>query len=226
MITSTTKAWILHKHWMGDTSVRLTFLTEEDVVKNAIFKGGRTPKKQALIQPFTQVWLSLNIKPDINFVRNIEQDKEPKQLIGKRLFSALYINEIIYYLCKPGAEIEELFLSYSKLLNDLVSTKNQLEIEIYLRKFELLLIKGLGYYFSLDLDANYNEIKNDKYYTFSLEKGLVESTIGFLGADISAFNNKEYTKTSLNFAKKLIRQVLDELLDGKEIRSRKLFVTS
>ena len=72
MTTKTLQAWVLHKQWSGDTSARVSFFTRELGVIQCLCKGGRTPKKQALLQAFTPLWLSVDERYDRYYTQAIE----------------------------------------------------------------------------------------------------------------------------------------------------------
>lgn len=63
-------------------------------------------------------------------------------LRGRRLYCGLYINELIYQLCKPGDGCTFIFKSYQEIIGQLM---NGTHYEAALRTFELSLIKALGY---------------------------------------------------------------------------------
>lgn len=63
-------------------------------------------------------------------------------LIGKKLYSALYLNELIYRFCKPSDPHPELFDQYVLSLSLL---RDKADVSIVLRHFELTLLSTCGY---------------------------------------------------------------------------------
>src|ERR1700734_3476910 len=103
------EAWLLHKVPSGESSVRVYFFTKEQGILHCWYKGGRTPKKQAILQPFMPLWLSLDQRREHYYVRQLESLAAPLLLKNIALYSACYINELLYYALKPCDAHPDLF---------------------------------------------------------------------------------------------------------------------
>ncbi|MBA2709822.1 MAG: DNA repair protein RecO [Tatlockia sp.] len=220
MTTKALEAWVLHKKPSGDSSLRLTFFTRKMGIVECLYKGGRTPKKQAVLQPFQSLWLNLNVHRDWYFVRHIEIIKNTIPLKGNALFAGFYVNELLYYALKPQDPQPELFNAYVQVMQGLSAISERLAIEILLRRFEWILLKACGY--SLKPQ---NGFKQEHYYQLIAGEGFVKAEAGFSGKDIIELaEGRLETLSVLKSAKLIMRQAIDHLLNGRVLKSRSLFL--
>ena len=218
--------WLIHKQWSGDTSAKVYFFTAELGLVYCLYKGGRTPKKQAALQPFTPLWINLEERYQCHYAQSVESSSSTLLLRGTSLFSALYLNELIYYTLKPLTVEMELFQAYLFTLNQLLKTDDRLMIEAVLRRFEWTLLHTCGHGFSLTTETDtYQLVECHKYYQFIPGKGLVVSQKGIPGEHLLALAADELTQPEhLKSAKLIMRKAIDHLLGGREIKARTLYV--
>lgn len=228
MIVKSTEAWIIHKKWQGDSSAQISFFTPENGLIQGLYRGGRTPKKQALLQAFTPLWVHAQVSRGRYYIQSIESQSVALPLQGHSLFSALYLNEILYYLLKSESEEAILFDAYVFSLQNLAKAKDKMEIEATLRRFEWTLLRCLGAHFSLTCEARSNQaIVPDCFYQFVVEEGFVRAPEGFSGASICALSEDRLDDViSLRVAKIIMRQAINHLLNGREIKARSLYSVS
>ena len=74
MTTKSLQGWVVHKTWSGDTSARVKFFTRELGLIECLCKGGRNPKKHALLQAFYPLWLAVDERYERYFARSIESN--------------------------------------------------------------------------------------------------------------------------------------------------------
>lgn len=224
MITRTIEAWVLHKHWSGDTSSRVNFFTRELGQVQCLCKGGRTPKKQSMLQAFTPLWIVMDEKRERYYSRSIESLSPRLNLEGNALFSGLYVNELLYYALSHGDPDVELFNAYLLTLNELAAASERLSIESILRRFEWCLLKSCGQTFSLVQDHRGEPILLQAAYQFKAGEGLELSTRGIPGEHLLAMAKDNLDEAAcLKSAKIIMRQAIDYLLGGREIKTRALF---
>lgn len=225
MATDSFQAWMIHKRWSGDTSAQVTFFTCEYGLISCLYKGGRTPKKQALLQPFMPLWLAVNQRRDWFYVQSLELSSLPLLLTDNALFSALYINELIYCTCRANDPHPELFEAYKTALDKLSTAMSRQEIEVILRRFEWRLLKLSGYQIPLTHDISNTPIQAETHYRFIPGEGFEAIAQGIEGKYILAFaeGNIEEIHT-LRAIKRFMRQAIDHLLDGRILKTRALFV--
>lgn len=225
MATETINAWFLHKRLSGETSYRVSFFTQEHGIIEALYKGGRAPKKQALLQPFAPLWLALDVKHDWYYVRQLELESSALRLDGHLLYSALYLNELLYLLLKPRDPDPDLYVAYVKALHELSHSADRTSIEPILRRFEKALLSAVGYALDLCCEAmSDKEIDASSYYHFIPGVGLLPAKEGLKGEYIHAFAEDRLVCTeSRRVAKSITRKAVSLAIDGKEIQSRKFF---
>lgn len=229
MAVESLQAWVLHKKPLGDTSLQVIFFTREKGIIYSIYKGGRASKKQPFLQPLTPLWISMDVRrQDKHYIRRIENTSSPLMMLNKHtLFSSFYMNELLYHSLRPLDAHEKLFDSYSKTLIDLSLVVGIPEIEALIRRFEKHLLKACGLIVSFE-QAAYSEeaIRANDRYAFFANTGFVVSEEGpLLGKDILACGQEHLNvedKDGLKAAKFIMRQAIDCLLEGKELKSRQL----
>lgn len=219
-----TEAWLLHKTPSGDTSTRLHLFTREKGLVSCLYKGGRTPKKQAILQAFIPLWLSLDTNKDWYYVRNLETVSVALDLKGIALFAALYINELVYYALKPLDPYPELYDAYHYTLRALASVTERLAMEALLRKFEWALLCECGYMLSFDDCESGRAVCGNQRYRFVVGKGFTAAADGLSGAHILAISQGQFIDVAvLKTAKLIMRQAINHFLGGRELQSRRLF---
>ncbi|KTD83015.1 DNA repair protein RecO [Legionella waltersii] len=227
MTIKSLQAWLLHKKYSGDTSVRLVLFTKELGLLDCLYKGGRTPKKQAVLQAFTPLWISFEERHQRYYIRSVECNSASLRLNGHSLFSGLYLNELLVYAMRTDYPDEDLFAAYVMALNGLAQIQEKMDVEAILRRFEWMLLKSCGHLFSLVHEARTGDmIVADAYYQFIAGEGFVlNSQHGVSGSHILALASDNLSEVAyLKTAKLIMRQAIDHLLGGREIKARKLYV--
>lgn len=226
MIIEVPQAWVLHQRESGETSVRATFFTREQGIVQALCKGGRTPKKQALLQAFTPLWLSLSARRDSYYVQTLEMAEAPLPLVGKNLFVGLYVNELLYHVLRPHDPHPVLYDAYLTTLQTLLTSFERVAVEALLRRFEWVLLRDIGYVMSLTHDARSSRpIEAECYYQWIAGEGFVLADYGFLGAHLMAMANDQLEDAMvLRAAKRMMRLAIGQVLGGHEIKARQLYL--
>ncbi|MCX7117577.1 MAG: DNA repair protein RecO C-terminal domain-containing protein [Legionellales bacterium] len=221
-----TDAWLLYKSWSGETSARVVFFTKLEGIVSCFYKGARQPKKQALLQSFTPLWLEIDVKGTACFVRHIEATAPSFQLTGDALFAGMYVNELLFHALKPHDAHISLYRSYQLTLTELTKVVNRPSLEALLRRFEWDLLKACGYAMSLTHDAYTRElIQEAGFYSFIPGDGFVSSENGILGAHLLAMSENQLENLEvLKVAKWIMRRAISHALDGQEIKTRALMI--
>ncbi|MGQ3888984.1 DNA repair protein RecO [Legionella sp. CNM-1927-20] len=227
MTNHSLSAWLLHKQPLGDTSLKTTFYSREQGIISCIYKGGRLPNKQTLLQPFIPLWLSVNQQPrsQWRYIQQLENTSSPLILKGIALFAGLYINELIYYLLDNTESQPAFYDNYEYTLQALANVHERLEIEAILRRFEYRLLEICGYAFSYEHEAySFELIDVKKRYTFVAGHGFIPAKEGLLGSDIIALGSGQLNSAHyLKVAKYIMRHAINHALDGRKLISRSLF---
>lgn len=226
MTTKSSHAWVIHKQWSGDTSARVKFFTKESGLINCLCKGGRTPKKQSLLQAFIPLWVSIEERYNQYYTKTIESTSPRLDLDGHSLFSGLYINELLYYALSPDCPDPDLFDAYLFTLKGIALTKEREVIEALLRRFEWALLKACGYTFSFLHEARTGElIASGSCYQFVAGEGFIlDGNKSIPGEHLIAIAADNLSESAyLKSAKLIMRQAIDHLLGGREIKARALY---
>ncbi len=221
----TTLGWVLHKRPVGDSSAYVVFLTQQKGLVKARVQGGRMPKKQSILQPFTPLWLTFDEKKYGHYVRQVEMMAASLVLPKQNIFAALYINELVYYLLRQHEQDDGLYQAYEATLQALTVHESKASIEGVLRRFEwkLLDISGFQVSYVQEVDG-VSWIKAQCYYHFIPGSGFTLAQQGFLGEHILAISEGQlYADDVLKTAKQIMRQAIDYALNGAVIRSRALY---
>jgi DNA repair protein RecO (recombination protein O) len=227
-------AWLLHSRPFRDTSLLLDFLTVEGRV-SALARGARSAKSttRALLQPFQPLLVSLAGRSELLNLRQAEASGPARPLTGERLFSALYVNELLVRLLRGQESEAELFNAYGEVLRELASGA---ELEPVLRCFELQLLDTLGYGLQFSHEAETGEVLTDEgWYYLHADSGFVRQSQGQLtqasashalypGAELRKIAARDFAAGSTRrIAKRLLRQVLQQHMSERPLTSRELF---
>lgn len=227
MITEPLHAFVLHRTAHGETSLRVVFFTREEGLVHAFYKGARTPKKKALLQAFSPLWLVLSGAPHHYFVHGVECASSSIPLVGSALIAGLYLNELLYHTLQSGESHALLYDAYVTALDGLVAALDRYQLEAVLRRFEWSLLQVSGYAMSLVTDALTNQpIIPTQYYQFQSTDGFRPADEGILGAHILAFSRDELIDPCvLKSVKFIMRRAIHTLLDGKPLKTRSFYLS-
>lgn len=124
---------------------------------------------QALFQPFTPLKLSLKrSKGELYFLTDYDCSESGYIFPLPQHFCAVYINELLHHLYKSQNQDIKLFGVY---VSTLEAIKNNQNIELSLRIFELTLLESMGYTLTLRDDEGLL-LEKDSYYRFCFGAGF------------------------------------------------------
>ena len=176
--------------------------------------------------PFQPLRLSWFIRSDLGTLTGAEIDGAPNALTGDALLSAYYVNELVLNLLHRHDPQPEIFDNYARTISALNGSDS---LAATLRVFEIELLRLLGYALNLDFDAIDSELLSDEsYYDYRVEQGPVqvsraEGPMVFSGASLKSIQAMRFDDASvLRDAGRLLRQVIDHHLEGRELNSRKV----
>jgi len=166
-------AWLLHRRPYGDNGFILDFLTFSTGRVGVVVRGARRKQRggslAGLLQPFSPLLVEVSGRGELKTLRKVEAAGARIPLTGKRVFSGLYLNELLSK-CLPRYEpLPELFSAYG----DLLSRLEQSDDIDALRRFEFLLLETMGYGISFAADAFGEHILASEYYRFDPDQGFL-----------------------------------------------------
>ncbi|PCH59346.1 MAG: DNA repair protein RecO [SAR86 cluster bacterium] len=226
-------AYVLHKQPFQNTSQLVDFFCLDYGRVRAVAKGARTSKSKyrSLLQLFHPILVSMSGRGEVKTVTAVDCGVNAISLVGQRLFSGLYINELITRLLHFHVDCPAIYRAYQQTLIEL---QGNADLNVVLRRFELLILSQLGYGLDLSHDCNNQaDISPDGRYLFVAQTGF--ERIGEAGADLSnsrVFSGEHLmelaqlkfsSKASINSAKRVMRLALQAHLGDKPLHSRDLF---
>lgn len=222
-------AFVLHTRAYRDTSLLVDLFTASHGRVSAVARGVRRrhSEQRALLNPFCPLLVSWSGKSSLKTLTGAERGGRAHRLMGDRLYSGFYLNELLVRLLADGDAHPTLFSHYSQALDALAASEPALEP--VLREFELGLLAELGYAVDLARQHDGRPLEPQAHYEYLSETGFrpvgqVSSAAGFSGADLLAMEGGDYSHESTRLAaKQLTRTLLAPLLGSRPLHSRALF---
>jgi len=227
-------AYVLHRRDYRNTSLLVEILTAEFGRSALIAKGVRAPRSRwrPLLQPFMPLLISWSGRGELGSVTDVEAAGRPVHLSGERVYSALYVNELLVRLVQRHDPHPGIFALYGDSLQALARSP---EAEPILRAFEVALLAELGYGLMLEHNASDGgPIEPEALYCYRVESGPVlasgrEPQDGVLvhGRSLMALGGAlSWDAAARVQAKRLMRYVIDHHLAGRPVRARELYAAS
>jgi len=220
--------WLLHHRPFQDSSRVLDVLSRDHGRLSLVARGSRSAKSKlkGILRPFLPLQLSWIIRSDLGTLTGAEMNGAPISLTGDALLSAYYVNELLLNLLHRHDPQPEIFAAYHATIIELNSQENVAPV---LRRFEMELLRLLGYALNLDHDTRTGDaLDPERQYEYSVERGptIADGRKGpmiFTGAELTAIGSEALSdEKTLRSAGRLLKQVIAWHLDGKELKSRKV----
>jgi DNA repair protein RecO (recombination protein O) len=210
-------AYVLHSREYRDTSRILDVFSANHGRLTLFARGARGPKSKlaSLLMPFRPLLVSWSGRGDAAQLTGAEPQGEPAPLPARQVLSGFYLNELILTLTTRHDPQPQLFEDYAGALRRLAADAAP---ERALRVFEKRLLAGLGYGLEFSVDAR-------MHYQFRIGQGLAEvredAPGAYSGRCLLALQEEDLSDAeSLDVARRLLRQALDQCLEGRELRTR------
>ncbi|BFM07615.1 DNA repair protein RecO [Halioxenophilus aromaticivorans] len=223
-------AYVIHSRPYRETSLLVDFLTANYGRVSVVVRGARrSQKKRSIYQPFAPMQVTWSGNSQLKTLRNSELAGMSTQLKGKRLYSGLYLNELLYRLLQPEEPAPALFAGYMRALGDLAQAADDLSELASLRRFELRLLDELGYGVDYTRDGQTGAvIAANARYGFLLNVGFVADPYqgDIPGHLLAAIAQGNWQTDQLAILKRVNRSILDSLLGPKPLHSRSLYLAT
>lgn len=226
-------AYVLHRREFQNSSLLIDFFCYDFGRVKVIAKGARREKSRyrALLQLFQPLLISYSGRGEIKTLTGAESGMAPIGLRGERLFSGLYINELLVRLLTSQEEHASLYRAYRDAL---LALQAERAVELVLRRFELSLLSELGYGINLSEDCyDHQAIDPGALYRFSPDIGFERVAAGagdsqrqrlFPGHHLLALDRFELADPdAARSAKRILRIALAAHLGERPLSSRALF---
>jgi DNA repair protein RecO (recombination protein O) len=221
--------YVLHARPYQETSALVETFCRDAGRVSMVFRRVRGGKqsKTGWLQPFQPVWLHYTGQHELRNGRQVESRGAAVWLTGTRLYSGLYLNELLVRVLRRDDPHPELFDAYERALTALGGE----DLEPVLRCFESELLAAIGYGVALDATAEGEPLNPSVWYRLDRTEGLVVSAVeggarAFLGAWLLAMAAGDWRDTEVRqAAKRFHRQALEPHLGDRPLMSRSLFAS-
>jgi len=222
-------AFVLHRRAWRETSLLLELLTRDFGRVGVVARGARGGRRglAASCQPFQPLLASWSGRTDLKTLGAAEAVAPAPAIAGERLYSALYVNELLVRLLPPHDAHSALFDAYAGLLPGLAAAE---DLEPLLRRFELLLLRELGYGMEFVHDSATGQVLEPAgHYLFSPDGGFhaapeASDPRAYPGWALAQIGREDFSEPRTRlYAKRLMRQALAELLGPRPLHSRGYF---
>jgi DNA repair protein RecO (recombination protein O) len=223
------EAVILHRRAYRETSLLLDICSANFGRLRVLAKGarrGRTPQSHWL-RPFVPLRLSWAGRGELPVLTEAEPAGKAIGLAGTALFCGFYMNELLLHLLPSHDPHPEVFRLYLSALRRLGAEPCQ---EKVLRLFEAALLEAIGYGLTLEREAQGQAIDPAKLYAYVLDQGPIEADVqstteeAVHGSTLLGLRRGRLDEPGqLREAKRLLRRVIQQHLNGRSLKSRDLF---
>lgn len=222
-------AFVLHRRPYRETSFIVDLFSYHHGAMSAVARGaGRAGRAwKAELQPFQPIRVGWQGRHELKTLTAAEATAPPIPLRGERLYCGFYMNELLQRLLTDSEAAPALFSAYLDALETLAETEQPLEAP--LRRFEWALACELGHGFSWDWVADTGKpVEAAQFYAFDPRQGIMAEGYGKAGglpgsALLVLANGDMGAPNARRTAKQIMRQLMDHLLQGRPLHSRRLF---
>ena len=223
--------FILHSYPYSETSLLIEAFTRDHGRVPLVAKGAKRPQStwRGVLLAFQPLLLSWSGKGDVKTLTGAEWQGGLPMLQGGALACGFYLNELLLKLLAREDPHPALFDDYRVALDGLAAPGDQAGC---LRRFELHLLRELGYGLSLTHDADTSApLQPQSRYHYVFERGPVpysarghsERYPEVSGQTLIAMASEDFGDAAVKSeAKALIRALINRMLDRQVLHSRQL----
>ena len=223
-------AYVLHHRPFRDTSQILDLVTHDHGKIALVARGSRSARSRlaGLLRPFLPLSVSWVSRGDLGTLTGAEAAGPPTGIHGDGMLAAFYVNELLLHFLHRHDPQPEIFTLYAEVISRLGSGA---DVATSLRSFELELLSLLGYAPSFASEAAADrQLDTQRYYEYRIEQGPVpvsrsDGQMVFRGDVLQSIQARQFDDPeTLRAANRLLRQVINYHLGGKELKSRKVLM--
>jgi DNA repair protein RecO (recombination protein O) len=222
-------AFVLHTHPYRETSMLVEAYSRDHGRIALVARGARRPRSalRGMLLPFQPLVLSWAGRGELRTLIRAEWRGRYSPLRGQALICGFYLNELLLKLLARDDPHEGLFTIYEDTLAALARDGEQ---AVVLRRFEMCLLRELGYAVILDRDVERDEpVARERSYTYIVERGPV-SAAGARANGVELSGQTLLDMQSGNFAnattqqqsKLLMRTLINHCLGDQVLHTRQL----
>ena len=221
-------AFVLHTYPYRETSLIVEALSRHAGRVALVARGAKRPRSaiRGQLLSFQPLELSWSGKNDPRTLHKAEWRGGQPMLQGLALLCGFYMNELLLKLLPRDDPHETLFDIYAQSLMDLSKQQDLPEV---LRRFELGLLRELGYGLLLDHEAiSAAPIVADNFYGYIPDHGPIAlrasgNQVQFRGKTLLDLQREDFSDPqTLAESKQLLRMQLKHHLGQQELQTRQL----
>lgn len=222
-------AFVLHAYPFRETSLIVEAFSRDQGRVALVARGARRPRSalRGALLPFQPVLLSWSGKRELRTLVGAERQGSHTPLKGQALICGFYLNELLLKLTPRDDPHERLFSAYEGTLAALADGGEQAAA---LRRFELALLRELGYGVILDRDVGRDEpVARDHTYVYVVERGPVSvgaapgNGVELSGQTLIDMQSGTFDRsTTQQQSKALMRALIDHYLGNQLLHTRQL----
>lgn len=222
-------AYVLHARAYRETSQLLELFTHSHGRIGVVARGARRPKSKfrGLLNPFQPLRISWSARDELGTLRDAEPAEMTPDWGSRQLMAGFYVNELLMRLLQRGDPHPLLFSLYTSMIGEMGDGQR---LEGALRRFELFLLREIGYALNLETDSvRHLALDPAAHYRFDVDAGAVpvEAPDGdgliFTGAELLAIGREEFSEgIGRRAAKRLLRHVIAYHLGERGLETRRV----
>jgi DNA repair protein RecO (recombination protein O) len=222
-------AFVLHTHPYRESSLLVEAFSRERGRLALMARGARRPKSalRGTLMPFQPLLLSWSGRGELRTLIRCEWRGAYAPLRGQALICGFYLNELLLKLLPRDDPHEQLFAVYEDALRALVEGGEQAAV---LRRFEMCLLRELGYAVILDRDVEGGEpVARERSYVYVVERGPVEAAgprangVELSGQTLLDMQSGNFARAAtLQQSKLLMRTLINHCLGDQVLHTRQL----
>ncbi len=222
-------AFVLHSYPFRETSLIVETYSRDHGRIALVARGARRPKSslRGILLSFQPLLLSWSGKRELRTLIRAEWQGAYSPLRGQALICGFYLNELLLKLLPRDDPHEELFSVYESTLAALGNGADQSGL---LRRFELALLRELGYAVVLDRDVERDEpVARERSYVYVVERGPVSggyapgNGVELSGQTLIDMQSGIFTSAATQQqSKTLMRALINHYLGNQVLHTRQL----
>ncbi|MGH8660779.1 MAG: DNA repair protein RecO [Burkholderiales bacterium] len=216
-------AFVLHSRPYRESSLIVETFTRDHGRVALVARGARRPKSalRGILLAFQPLLASWGGRGELRTLTRAEWSGAYRPLKGRALICGFYLNELLLKLLARDDPHEQLFLAYQETLAALGEGAEQSPV---LRRFEMGLLRELGYAVILDRDVERGEpVAREASYVYVVERGPVNAAgappigVELSGQTLLDMQSGDFTSAATQQQSKLLMRTLINHCLGKQI---------
>lgn len=219
-------SFVLHTYPWRETSLIAEIFSRDHGRVALVAKGARRPQSQlrGVLMAFQPLLVDWSGGGEVKTLIRAEWQGGQPLLVGRALLCGYYLNELVVHLSAREDPHPGLFDAYVEAVAALAADPEPAPV---LRRFELALLRELGYGLELEREAGGAAIEAGRRYAYIIERGPVSGAddgVPVSGRTLLALAQEDFSDPrTLVEAKALLRMLINHHLGGRELQSRRVF---